>query len=251
MTTATSDWLQCLETREGARLRFVCVPHAGGAASAYAGWHEELPEDVEVWAVQPPGRENRLLEPPVAGILEMAAMLGPEVPALFEDAEVVLFGHCLGSLVAFETARWLRDNGHRLPALLVVSGHPAPELHWRYVEPVHELPDDELVQTFAEFEGTADGVFEDPELLELLIPALRADAAAHNTYVFEPEEPLDVDILAVAGSEDPETTEDTLRGWAQETTRDCTVRTFPGGHFYHYEQRGPLLRTILETLEAR
>jgi surfactin synthase thioesterase subunit len=245
-----SAWLQCAEPRSAPRLRIVCAAHGGGAASAYAEWHHDLPDDIEVWAIQYPGRENRFLEPTVASVDAVVAGVGPEVADLVGETEFALFGHCFGALVCYELAQWLRARGHRGPELLVVSGRGTPDLQYPQPPggPVHLMSDADLTRYIGEYATVPEELLTDPELVELLLPVVRADAEADSTYRHVPGEPFDFGVLAVGGRSDADAPEDDLLAWRKETRGNFACRMFPGGHFYLRAGQADLLATILEML---
>lgn len=240
----TEVWLQCAAPRARPGWRLVCAPAAGGGASEFARWHQDFPEDVEVLAVQLPGRENRILDAEVTRVDAIVEAIGAELAGASGDVELALFGHCLGAIVMFELAHWLRVHARRPPALLVVSAHPAPA---RVVPPeevpVHRRSDADVLEIVGAEAGLAPEVLADEELVELILPVLRADAETYETYAYRSRPPLDADVLAVGGRDD-EVSEEDLHGWAGETRSACTTRLFPGGHFYLRDQRPALIATI-------
>ncbi|MGW2892501.1 thioesterase II family protein [Streptomyces griseoruber] len=228
--TARSPWLLCRHKRPQARLRLYCFPHSGGSPGEYLRWADHLP-DVEVWGIQAPGRGSRIAEPPVTSVQAF-------VDGLLDSTEFiapfVFFGHSLGGLTAFETARALRAAGRPLPERLVLSAYPAPHLnHPR--SPLHTLGDDELLAAIDErYGGLPDTLRQDPGLVPLVVPAYRADFTLFETYKHEPQPPLDIPLSVLGGESD--LTTPLLPEWRQHTSSDCTLRLLPGGHFYLRER---------------
>jgi surfactin synthase thioesterase subunit len=142
-----------------------------------------------------------------------------------------LFGHSMGALVAFEMSHQLASRGAPLPGLLMVSGHGAPSLP-STDKPVHARPDHEFIARLRELNATPPEILEMPELLELMMPILRADFRAAETYVPANRPKLDIPIVAYGGLADADVSRDQLLAWADETTAHCTVRMFPGDHFF-------------------
>lgn len=238
-----SEWLVRRRARPGARARMYCLPHGGGSPGEYVRWDADLPE-LEVWGVQYPGRGSRFGEEP-------HDRLGPLVDALVKETvfepPYVLFGHSLGALVAYETARALRRAGRPAPVLLVASAYPAPHLP-RAVAPVHGLPDAELLAAVEGRYGPwPEEVRGDPDLLAITLAVHRADFALFETYTHVPEEPLPVPVLAVTGADDAGTPAE-LEGWRVHAAR-CETRVVPGGHFYHRDHKDALFALIRERLD--
>lgn len=229
------------------RARLFCFPFAGGGASAYRQWAAGLPPALEVLAIQLPGRENRIREAPLTSIEAIVAAVLPELtPAL--DLPFAFFGHSMGSIIATDVARVLAQQGGPLPRQLVVSAHPSPR--WQDLRPpLRALPDRDLVTAIDQrYGGVPAEVAEHAELMELLLPMLRADVTALETYRPQPCPPLPCPIAAFGGSEDPEARRDQLEEWRHETTGAFRVRIFPGDHFFINPRRPEVLADLTATL---
>lgn len=231
-----------------ATMRLLCFPYAGGAAHVYADWRQAIPQQALLQVVQYPGRGARFREPPLGRIDEMA--LGV-VQALQQDADprpLVFFGHSMGALVAFETTRLLRRAGMRLPVRLLLSGYIAP--NHRYPRPpMHTLSDADFRARLREYEGTPVEVLEHPELLDLLLPMVRADFAAVETYVHQPEGALPCPITAFGGREDDMIPESAIAGWADHTRGGFSMRMHDGGHFFIHTARDAVLAQVAAEIE--
>ncbi|HKP77030.1 MAG TPA: alpha/beta fold hydrolase [Longimicrobiaceae bacterium] len=232
---ANDPWVQFPRRNPGARLRLFCFPYAGGGASIYRSWPSLLPPEVEVVAVQPPGRENRLAEKPFADLRALVDTVAEVLPP-YMDRPFVLFGHSNGGLAAFELARRLRAQGRAMPQRLIVSGRPAPQVE---VDdpPVHNLPEDQFRTALRRFGGTPPEILEHEEIMSLVGPVLRADFALGETYHYLPEPPLDTPISAYAGQTDAEVPVAQVEAWREQTRGKFHLRLFPGGHFFVNENR--------------
>lgn len=235
-------WLRGLDSRElTAQRRLFVFPHAGAGASAYR-LAAYLPDTVEVCTVQLPGRESRFAEPALTSLDDAVAALAPLI-ADHTDLPYAFFGHSMGSLIAFETARRLRALGTRLPDRLFLSGMRAPGLPDRDLR--HTLPDDKLLAT-TEFGGV------DAELQELLLPLLRADLTLCETYTHRAEAPLPCPLTVLAGSDDESVDGTELAGWREHTSADFELHLFPGApHLYVRGAERQLAETITRTFPER
>lgn len=221
----------CPLDRPNARLRLICFPHAGGGASAYRTWAGLVPETVEVHAVQLPGRESRLRE---ACVTSMRALIEDVTAAIqpLEDRPFALFGHSFGALLAFETARRLATGASGQPVHLFASGRRAPHLS-APSPPIAELEEGAFVDEIRRrYDGVPREVLEEPELLALLLPALRGDIRLNESYRYIPANALECPITVYGGVADPEARHDELAQWRQHTSGAFALRLFPGSHFF-------------------
>ncbi|MFF0379822.1 thioesterase II family protein [Actinoplanes missouriensis] len=215
-----------------AAAQLFCLPHAGAGASTYRQWQALAGPEVAVVPVRLPARESRFGEPPIRSAAAMAdALLHPLMDRAGER-RFALFGHSMGALLGYELAQRLTRLG-RPPAHLVVSGYAAPHLSSPSGEgTVHQLSDPDLVDHLKALDGTAGEVLNEPKLLELLLPVIRADYELCETYRYPGHPPLPVPITALGGTEDPDLGEGRLQAWRELTTAAFTVVPFTGGHFY-------------------
>ena len=240
-------WVSCPRPNPRATLRLFCFPYAGGGPQTYYKWSRALPATVEVCPVQFPGRGSRLAERPFTHLPHLvqvlAAALAPQL-----DKPFAFFGHSLGALLSFEFARQIRREYGLQPAQLFVSAYPAPQQH-RIRSSIHTLPEPAFLEEVRRLNGTPREVLDSPELLELIIPILRADFALSERYLFVPEPPLDCPITAFGGLQDDLTPRDGLEAWREQTNALCVVRMLPGDHFFINTAQPSLLRTLHADLE--
>jgi medium-chain acyl-[acyl-carrier-protein] hydrolase len=242
-----NEWISCPRPNPAARVRLFCFPYSGAAANIYYPWSEILPPTWEVCPVQLPGRGARMREP-------LADRLGPQVDAIaaglapYLDKPFAFFGHSMGALISFELARQLRRSDAAMPVRLFVSGHQAPHLPDRN-PPLHALPEPEFIARLRELNGTPEEVLQHAELLQLLVPILRADFAVCETYVYRAEPPLACPISAFSGLGDDYVDREELEAWREQTMGAFSIRMFPGDHFYLNTARPYLLQALARDLE--
>lgn len=246
--SSKSPWFPLRSALPAPRLRLFCLPHAGGGAQSYRAWGQALPPEVELVAVQPPGREGRLFETSFDRMEPLVRAMADAVRPLL-DRPYILFGHSLGALAAYELARLLRREGQPSPAHLVVSGRAAPHLPLRR-RTIHHLPDAEFIEELRQLNGTPREVLENAELMSLMIPPLRRDFAVVETYAHAPGPALDVPLSAFGGDEDPNVLREDLEAWAPYTSAAFQMQIFPGDHFYLHRPGSALLPTVVERVKA-
>lgn len=241
-------WVIVHQARPHARLRLFCFPHAGGGASVFREWYRSLPEEIEVCAVQLPGRENRLRDQPIANMVDLIGQLSDVLePAL--DRPYALFGHSMGALIAFEFAR-RSQQVQNAPLQLFLSGRNAPKIAYPHEleNPRHRLSKDALIDELRLIHGTPTEILDNQELMAALLPTLRADFALVETYAYGKGQPLSCPIHAFGGDDDTFTSRAGLDSWAEETEGAFQADILPGDHFFIASQRPALLRHIARDL---
>lgn len=226
----STPWLASWVGAFGARVRLFCLPPAGGGPMFYATWRRAIGPDIQVCPVVLPGHEMRAAEPPIRRMAELVPPLA-EALAPYAERPYALFGHSLGSVVAYELSRALLGLGAAPPACLLASGRVPPHL-LRDQQPVHRLPDDEFLAAMARLGGIPDEVIADPELTAFFLPVLRADVELDETYEPLPGRRPAFPVYGFVGRDDGLVDAAEMRRWAEVTEGPFALRLFEGGHFY-------------------
>jgi pyochelin biosynthetic protein PchC len=244
--TDSDSWIRIYrQVPEGVRL--FCFPHAGGAASYYYPWSKSLPWDIELLALQYPGRQDRGSEACVRSIPDLADQIYAAIRPLLAEP-FAFFGHSMGAILAFEVAcRIARDEGTG-PEHLFVSGRRAPS-RVRHEE-LHRASKAAFIAEMRAVGGTNPRILADPELLDFVLPTIRADYAAIETYRYESAPPLSCDITALVGDSDPKASADDAAAWSQHTLGRFDLRIFPGGHFYLDDCRAGVIDALSSVLRG-
>ncbi|SHG96215.1 thioesterase II family protein [Streptoalloteichus hindustanus] len=224
-----TPWLRRYRPVVRPRLRLVCLPHAGGTPALFRDWPRQLPGDVDVLAVCYPGRQDRVAEPCPDSMAELAEGVAGAVEPLL-DLPVVLFGHSMGALVAYEVAARLEQGLGRAPAHLVLSAHAPPDR--MPPRPPWEEGDAALLAAVRRIGGVPQEILDNPALRALVLPAVRADYHLLGAYRPAVLPTTSAPVTVLRGADDPMTSEADAAAWARLTTGGFTLRTFPGDHFY-------------------
>ncbi|EST37921.1 hypothetical protein N566_10395 [Streptomycetaceae bacterium MP113-05] len=240
----TDTWIRRFFPSDGAAVQLICLPHAGGSAPFYRPVAQALNPSVEVLAVQYPGRQDRRREP----MLDSIGALADGVAAAVRDAvdrPFALFGHSMGATLAFEVALRLEGTGNR-PLRVFASGRRAPSTHRD--EQVHKRDDDGIIAELRTLSGTDQRVFGDEELLRMVLPAIRNDYRAAETYTCPPDVRVEAPITVLSGEDDPKASREEVEAWRTHTSGEFDLQMYPGGHFFLVEHAAEVLRVIGERL---
>jgi len=248
IATAFDSWIAFRKPNPQARLRLFCFPYAGTGASIFRTWSDGLPSDVEVCPVQFPGRGTRLTETPFTQLSPLVQALAQALGPLL-DKPFAFFGHSLGALVGFELARQLRKQAGVQPVRLFVSADRAPQIPPRG-RPIHALPDREFLVELRRLNGIPRGVLEDAELMQIMLPVLRADFVVYESYLYSAEPPLDCFISGFGGLQDQRVSRGDLEAWRDQTSVSFSLRMFPGDHFFLNTTQPLLLQVLSQELRG-
>jgi surfactin synthase thioesterase subunit len=249
MTQPSPDddlWCRRYRPAKDAAARLVCLPHAGGSATFFRPVAVALPPDVDVLAIQYPGRQDRRAEPPVDDMSVLADRIHgvlrrqPGLPTTF-------FGHSMGAILGFELSRRLESDGHG-PVRLYASGRRAPSTYRD--EFVHQGDDTSILAEVRRLNGTASSLLGDDEMMRAVLPALRADYHATEQYRCPAEVTVRCPITVLVGDDDPKTTMDEANAWARHTSGSFELQVFPGGHFYLTEQADAVIKLLYQHFQA-
>jgi pyochelin biosynthetic protein PchC len=249
MTSSVADqsrWIRTFQPSPESRMRLFCFPFAGGAASYYFPYSTALSPRFEVQAIQYPGRQERRKEPCVENISDLADSIFDALSCA-TDRPYAFFGHSMGAVVAYEVARRLQRAGRRGPRWLFVSGRRAPSRH--RAESVYRRDDSGLVAELRTLGGTDPRWLDDAELLATILPPIRSDYRAIETYRHVPGPPLDCPVTALAGDSDPYASVGEVTAWQEHSAAEFQLRLFAGGHFFLDAYRQEVLDIISGTLK--
>lgn len=245
-TPSTGNWLTCPKPNPRASMRLFCFPYAGGGASVFRTWPDELPADIEFYAIELPSRGRRIKEPPITRMEPLVRGIAGAIESLL-DKPFCFFGHSMGALTGFELARLLRREGRAQPSHLFVSGAIAPQIKDNQ-EVTYNLPEPEFLDVLRRLGGTPHEVLEHEELLQLMLPTLRADFELLQFYEYVDEPPFSFPITAFGGLQDKEVSREDIEGWRVHTTATFILRFFQGDHFFLLSDRSRLLWAMSQEL---
>lgn len=226
-----------------------CFPYAGGSARVYKAWNKL--EHIRIIPVELPGRGERFNEPLPRSMRQLVEDLGVRLTPQLQHEPYVLFGHSMGSLIAYELAQWLYQRDLPRPLHLFASGRRAPQLPraalTRRSQPVCMLSDAQLIDELRALNGTPAAVLANQELLELFLPIIRADFSLDDNYIYQHSVPLECPITALGGAQDSaEVSYQALTAWCEQTCAKFDLQIYEGDHFYLFGSAQPAVLSLLQ-----
>lgn len=241
-------WVRQFHPAPDTRVRLVCLPHAGGAASFYFPLSRALTPAVDVLAVQYPGRQDRRHEPTISSLPELADRIFEAIRHL-DDRPLALFGHSMGAVLAYEIALRLQDAGLPAPVRLFVSGRRAPCCDRD--ERLHLGSDAQLLAEVRRLGGPHAALLAEPDVLEMVMPAIRSDYHAVENYRHESGRRLACPVTVLTGDSDPRVSIEEATAWEEHTTGLTELQVFPGGHFFLVDQSTRVTGLLADRLARR
>ncbi|MHC3467729.1 thioesterase II family protein [Streptomyces sp. 7R007] len=245
MASDSDLWIRRYHPAPQSNVQLVCFPHAGGSASFYFPVSAALTPAVDVAAVQYPGRQDRRTEPHVRSIQDLADAIFAAIRPL-TARPLAFFGHSMGAILAYEVAVRLEAAGAEPLTRLYVSGRRAPSC--RREESLHRQSDQALIAELAHLSGTSSDLLTDPEALEMILPAIKSDYQAIETYRPTHTRPLRAPVTAIIGGQDSRVTVEEAEAWRRHSSSSFDLRVLPGGHFYLIDRSRDVIRLIAEDL---
>jgi medium-chain acyl-[acyl-carrier-protein] hydrolase len=232
--------------RKNRALRLICLPYGGGGASVYHSLASLLPEEIEVVALQLPGREDRSAEAPPTNLRRLvhtsAIALAPYCATPF-----AFYGHCAGALLAYELAHQLDAKFGCRPTHFVAAAQHAPDVPPTSLL-LRPLPDEELLDVVKERGGLPDAVAENSELTRFLLPLLRSDFALWRQYAYQPRTPLSCPVTTLRGADDDVADAPSVQAWRGHTTAGFTHHEVEGGHYFVNDMKADVAALISHQL---
>lgn len=224
-------------------LRLFCFPYAGGGASVFSNWSKVFPQNIGIYPIQYPGRENRIIEEPIEKMEVLISEIFNSIKKYLVGTDFILFGHSLGTKVIYELTLKIEKELNITPKAIIISAGKAP--FYKEKKPIYYLNDEKFINELKRFSGTPEEVLSNKEVMEIFLPMLRADFKIDETYCKKNVEKINVPILGFMGTKDNELTLEELRGWKNVTTKHFSYRMIEGGHMFININQEKVIKSIL------
>ena len=232
---AGSDaWLVKFRHNSKARMRVFYFPYAGGSASAFSGMETNFPGDVDVFAIQAPGREQRFHEQPISSLdLYVSQVIKSISPYL--SIPFLFVGYSNGSLIAYEVARRLQCLYGVAPVHLTLAARRAPNLP--PLRPAMSgMNYDDMLSELRRYSRVPEEFLQDEKIMSIFIPMLKADFALCDVTSFATTPRLKLDATIFWGKQDEDTSEEGIQAWQDLIDGELNIVQFQGGHFFCYDE---------------
>ncbi|MFV0564076.1 thioesterase II family protein [Malaciobacter mytili] len=240
-----NKWLQ-FESKQNVNLRLFCLPYAGGSASIYRLWQQEMPENIQVCKIQLPGRENRINEQAIDSMEVLIQILVKQLLSYF-DKPFVLFGHSMGAMIVYELARYLTNYTSYTPLHIFVSACRTPNI--AELKTTYHLPNDEFINSLRQRGGTNEILLNNKEYMQMIEPTLRADLKLIEQWHHNDIDKLNCPITIFGGLNDTLVSPFILKQWRQYTNNVFKLKLFKGGHFFINDPSVNIASIVANTLK--
>ncbi len=217
-----------------------CLAFAGGRALSYRDFQAHVSNRILIKPLELPGRGIRVREALLTDSEAMIDDLFDQVREQNDGQAYAIYGHSMGSLLAYLLTQRLISAGLPAPLHLFLSGGKAPSVLGSDRQARYKLPKDEFINCVKSLGGIAREILDEPELIDFIEPILRADFQAFETYVYHPTAPFDIPMTILHGLSDIEIAYQDLLPWQQETHQPIAIKQFQGGHFFIFEHLAEL-----------
>jgi medium-chain acyl-[acyl-carrier-protein] hydrolase len=242
----SNKWFTSFNIVEKPRIRLICFSYGGTGASVFRKWYNDIEHDVEVIAMQLPGREGRFNEAFITSMNEIIESLLENFMD-YLDIPFVFFGHSIGALIAFEFAYMLQNKNIIGLKHLIISGNKPPHIALKKF--ISHLSTEQLIVEMKKYNGIPDEIINNNEFIEIFLPIIRADFFISETYKYKHTSPLNIPITALGGKNDNTFSFEHLKEWSTYTSNKFSYSYLEGDHFFIHSSYETLIRTVREILE--
>jgi medium-chain acyl-[acyl-carrier-protein] hydrolase len=246
--TTFTPWVTCPQPNPQAKLRLFCFPYGGGSSRVFRTWADDFPKTIELCPIEIPGRGGQIKSPLYTEIQPLVTEIATNIiPYL--DKPYAFFGYSMGSLISFELIRLLRSQFDLQPLHLFVAARSAPQLPPER-PPISQLPDTDFLAEISRLNGTPAAVLENPELMQIFLPIIRADFIVLESYIYSHQPPLNCPITAFGGLQDSTVSYIALSAWEKQTLAPFSLQMIDGGHFFINTAKSTLVNSVIQYLQS-
>ena len=228
------------------RINLICLPFAGASIYSYRNITKYIADSINIIPVELPGRGQRISEPLLSDIHKIVDDAFLQIKAHI-NIPYAIYGHSLGTLLGFLLVKRILNENLQQPLHLFFSGRGGPSVQDKDKH-IHALPKKEFIKKLQEYEGSPQEILNDESIMEFFEPVLRADFKAVSNYPYNEDTPFNIPITVMIGTTENTTYKEAMK-WQDETSKEISLRQFPGGHFFIYQHSQEIGRIFSHTLQ--
>ncbi|HCX22475.1 MAG: short-chain dehydrogenase [Flammeovirgaceae bacterium] len=218
------------DENESAKLKLFMFHSMGAAASMFDHFMYNSPEGTDVYAVQLPGRENRIGESFYNELEDLLDDLETAMMPLL-DGEFAFFGHSFGGIIAFELSRRLRRKHGKEPVHLFSSATMAPQMTVTWKE--RDVMKQTVISSNSEQKLIGLMVYiDDMDYVKKILPIMRKDMGLLMNYDYQDEPKFDFPITVFSAIEDEVTLPEEMEPWKEHTNAAFKQELVHGDHWF-------------------
>lgn len=234
------------------KINLIALPYAGGSSNYFESIRKALTNsnqniDIQMIEVVLPGRAFRYHEPLLTNIDDLVSDVWQQIKHLLHQT-FAIFGHSMGSLLAYLLCHKIKENGYSLPKHLFLSGREAPSTPPDF-ENAHLLPLQAFKNKLKGYNPISPEILNNQEFFSFFEPILRADFEAIETWKYHVRPKLNINTTVFSGTEEDMTTEE-LETWQQEFYPNVQFYQFNGGHFFINDHASSIVEIISRKIET-
>jgi surfactin synthase thioesterase subunit len=238
--------IETLTKNHNAKVRLFCFHYGGGSSTSFYPWISKIPSFIELMAVELAGRGRNMSQPLLTNVHDITALMIEEIK-YYLDKPFIFFGHSVGSLICFDLTKAMREQNLQIPMHLILSGSMAPHtLHKR--KHICHLDDIAFTEELKVYNGIPQEVQNEPSLMEMFLPIIRADMSIIENYNHSQDKPLDCNITTIAGKNDPTVAIEDVQAWKSHTMLSHNHYTLDGDHFFIKTELQEVINIVLQTI---
>lgn len=223
------------------KIQIICLPYSGGSGFAFQALAKYWTKSWQVHTITYPGRGRRIREELVYTTEALVNDSWEQMKGILQEP-YILFGHSLGSTLAYLLAHKARETGYPLPAHLFLSGKGGPSLP--SVQPCRYLfSKTEFKEKLKSYGGISDEILYNKDAFDFFEPIIRADFQAIETWQYTKKTPLNIPATVITGTKE-DMTELDIRLWQKEFIPEVSFKKMNGNHFFLFNQSWQFVKLL-------
>lgn len=221
-------------------------PGAGAGVHVFRIWNETLGDAIDFQEIAYNEKFGSAYLETMCEATERAA--AQILSYAVKEDEIYFFGHCMGAIVAYETAKLLETTHGIFIRGLFLSAFTSPDCPIE--DGISHLDDVSFAKEIQSHGTFPEEFFVNPSMLKLFLPRIKADYKMIESYCDKDHYVLSCPIAGFFGKEDDSVPPERISGWAGYTSREFLKFHFPGDHYFYYDHQEEIIDQIQKLINA-